>query len=73
MKHFLVVAKDKVVCENLVRLAMESYLNQRILRSVSAPNKACSRLVGFVPTYKHFSGFGLFSALEANLVPPTSG
>jgi hypothetical protein len=37
------------------------------------PNKACSRLVGFCAVFKHFSGFGLFPALEANLVPPTSG
>ena len=35
-------------------------LSQRVLRSVRLPNKACSRLVGFVPTYEHFSGFGFF-------------
>ncbi len=28
------------------------------------PNKACSRLVGFVPTYRLFSRFRLFPALR---------
>jgi len=32
----------------------------RSLRNPKTPNKACSRLVGFVPTYKHFSGFEFF-------------
>jgi hypothetical protein len=31
-----------------------------VLNGQKLPNKACSRLVGFVPTYKHFSGFGFF-------------
>jgi len=32
----------------------------RSLCNPKTPNKACSRLVGFVPAYRHFSGFGLF-------------
>jgi len=32
-----------------------------------------SRLVGFVPTFKHFSGFKFFLVLEFYLIPPTSG
>jgi hypothetical protein len=44
-----------------------------VLQKQKTPNKACSRLVGFVPTYKHFSRFGLFPAPQPNPRPPTSG
>jgi hypothetical protein len=36
------------------------------LKVKSGSNKACSRLVGFVPTYKHFPRFGLFPAPKPN-------
>jgi hypothetical protein len=39
---------------------MYSGINKKVLYGKERANKACSRLVGFVPTYKHFSGFGLF-------------
>jgi len=39
------------------------FFQQRFWSAGRLPNKACSGRVGFCAVYRHFSGFGLFSAL----------
>ena len=70
---FWVVAKDSVVCKNLVKLAVLSFCSNRVLRSVRLPNTACTRLVGVAAFSSRFLGLKLVPSKWRGLVPPTSG
>ena len=71
-QDFLVVAKVKGSCNNLVRFAALSFLGKE-----SCKSKACQQSVqptgGIRPDLQAFFWLQVFFALEANLVPPTSG
>ena len=55
--------KCYMLCSNNIK--SKQYFSKASESSIHpAPNTACSRLVGFVPTYKHFSGFGFFLLSE---------
>jgi hypothetical protein len=41
-------------------------------KSKQQPNKLRSLLLRFVPTYRHFSGFGIFPASKPNPSPTTA-
>ncbi len=51
-------------CSKFTKAAVsnDTFFNQRVLHNKKKSKKACNRLVGFVLTYRHFSGFGLFPA-----------
>jgi len=71
-QDFLILAKVKGSCNNFIKFAALSFLGKE-----SCKSRACQQSVQ--PTggiRRHFQAFfwlQVFSALEANLVPPTSG
>jgi len=71
-QDFLVVAKVKGSCNNLVRFAALSFLGKE-----SCKSKACQQSVqptgGIRRHLQAFFWLRVFPALGANLVPPTSG
>jgi len=54
-------------------MALQFKFNLKGCRSVSAPNKACTRQVGFCAFLEHFSGFEFFLHLKQSPRPPTCG
>ncbi len=63
--------KPRIVCNNLLKFAVESRASVRVWRSKSAPNTACTRRVGVCAFSGSFRGSRLVPANWRPLVPPT--
>ena len=70
---FGVVAKVEVTCENVVKSAVVLVFRLEVLRSVSAPNTACTRLGVCAAFFRQLLGSRSVPSKWRYLVPPQAG